>query len=187
MNFTMDNAINIVIIIMLAIYFILGMRRGFIRQIMDIVGVIVAFICAFYFAKYFAEYLVERFSVNYHLFFIISGVAIFIGIILIFRLIGAILRKLADFALLAGLDTIGGGIFGAFKGVLLVSLILVILHTLPLPLPKDFKSKLKENKLAAAIYPVLPWLFDHVLEFIPGEIDFEKSFSKVKDGDSPDT
>ncbi len=181
----MNSAINIIIIAILAIYFISGMRRGFIRQIMDIVGIIVAFVCAFYFAKYLAEYLEMRFSLYYHLSLVISAVAIFIGIILIFRLIGTVFRKSADITLLSGVDTIGGGIFGAIKGVLLVSLILVIAFSLPLP--DDFKSELKENRLASAIYPVLPWLFDRVLSFTPGGIDFEKNILKAKKGGSPST
>jgi len=181
----MNSAINIIIIVILAVYFISGMRRGLIRQIMDIVGIIVAFICAFYFAKYLADYLEVKFSFNYHLSLVISAVAVFIGIILIFRLIGTIFRKLADITLLSGVDTIGGGIFGAFKGVLLVSLILVV--ALSLPLPDDFESDLKENKLASAIYPVLPWLFDQVLKVVPGGIDFEKNILKAKEGDFPGT
>ncbi|RKZ06189.1 hypothetical protein DRQ05_05190, partial [bacterium] len=48
----MDAWINIAILVTIGIFFISGMRRGLIRQMMDVVGIIVAFVGGFYFAHY---------------------------------------------------------------------------------------------------------------------------------------
>ncbi len=178
----MNMIVNIIIIAVIAVYFISGMRRGLIRQVMDIVGIIVAFVGAFYFAHYLAQYLEEQFAVHYKISLVVAAVGLFVGIILAFRFIGLVLRKFADITLLSGIDTLGGGILGAFKGVLLVSLILVIIFGLPFS--DDFKAELGANRLVSVVHPVLPWVFNYMLKHVPGGLDFEKNILRESKGKS---
>lgn len=177
----MNTIVSIAIISVIAIYFISGMRRGLIRQIADIVGIIVAFVGAFYFAHYLAQYLEREFSLYYKISLVIAAVVLFVAIILVFRLIGVVLRRFADITLLSGVDALGGGLLGAFKGVLLVSLILVIVFSLPFP--DDLKADLRSNRLVAAIHPVLPWLFNLALKNAPGDLNFQNSILRESKGD----
>lgn len=163
--------IDIIIILILVFFFISGMKRGLIRQVLDIVGIIIAFIGAFYLAHFVAGYLAESIELTYNVSLVIAAVAVFIGILLIFHALGLIFKKVAEITLLGSMDRVGGGLFGAFKGVLLVSLLLVIAFNIPLP--RDVHREMRGRPLVTGIHPVLPSLFDLVLSLSPSDLDFD--------------
>jgi len=163
--------IDIVILLILIFFFISGARRGLIRQVIDIVGIILAFIGAFYLAHYLAEYLERSIELTYNISLVVAAIVIFIGILIIFHALGLLFKKLAEITLFDSVDRVGGGLFGAFKGVLLISLLLVI--ALNIPLPEKAKKELRARPLASGIYPVLPSLFDFAFSHSPSELDFD--------------
>ena len=164
--------IDIIILIILVVFFITGAKRGLIRQALDILGIILAFLGAFYLAHYVAGYLEDSIALQYTISLILSAVAIFIAIMIFFKVMGAFLKKVAEIALLGPLDRIGGGLFGLFKGVLLVSLLLII--ALNIPLPDQYKQQIRDRPLAIGIYPVLPSVFDFVFSHSPSDLNFDK-------------
>ena len=164
--------IDIIILIILVVFFITGAKRGLIRQALDILGIILAFLGAFYLAHYVAGYLEDSIALQYTISLILSAVAIFIAIMIFFKVTGAFLKKVAEIALLGPLDRVGGGLFGLFKGVLLVSLLLII--ALNIPLPDQYKQQIRDRPLAIGIYPVLPSVFDFVFSHSPSDLNFDK-------------
>jgi membrane protein required for colicin V production len=164
--------IDIIIILILVVFSISGLKRGLIRQVLDILGIILAFIGAFYLAHYLARYLEESIELRYDMSLVISAVAIFIGILVFFHVLGVLFKKTVEIAHLGSIDKIGGALLGVFKGVLLVSLLLVI--ALNIPLPDALKNEMRDRPLAVAIYPVLPSLFDFVLSRVYPQLDFGK-------------
>lgn len=173
----MNIIIDAVIVILIVFYFISGIRRGLIRQVLDIVGIIAAFIGAFYFAGHLATYFDQRFNVPHQAALLISAIIIFVGILLLFNLLGISFQKISKVTLLSPFDRLGGGLFGAFKGVLLVSLFLVVL--LNIPLPDKFKAELRRDRLVAVIYPVLPRVFDFIL--LRTRVDLDYWSGRVRD------
>jgi uncharacterized membrane protein required for colicin V production len=164
--------IDIIILIVLIAFFITGARRGLIRQAMDIVGIILAFLGAFFLAHYVAGYLEDAIHLQYKISLVLSAVTVFIVIIVFFKSLGVFYKKLAEKALLGSLDRIGGGLFGIFKGVLLVSLLLIIAFNIPIP--DRYKMQIRDRPLAIGIYPILPSLFDFAFSHSPGGLDFDK-------------
>lgn len=164
--------IDIIILIILVVFFITGVKRGLIRQALDILGIILAFLGAFYLAHYVAYYLEDSIGLQYNISLVLSAVAIFIAVLIFFKVMGVFLKRLAEIALLGSLDRIGGGLFGLVKGVLLISLLLVI--ALNIPLPDYYKRQIRERPLAIGIYPVLPSLFDFVFSHSPSDLYFDK-------------
>ena len=163
--------VDIVILLILVFFFISGARRGLIRQVLDIVGIILAFIGAFYLAHYLAQYLEQSIELSYNLSLVVAAVVIFIGILIIFHALGLIFKKVAEITLFGSVDRVGGGLFGAFKGVLLVSLLLVIAFNIPLP--DKVHKELRSRPLVTGIYPILPSLFDFAFTHSPSELDFD--------------
>jgi membrane protein required for colicin V production len=177
--------VDIVIVLILVFFFISGMRRGLIRQVLDIVGIILAFIGAFYLAHYLARYFEQSIELTYNVSLVVAAVVIFVGIILLFHALGLIFQKIAEITLFGSVDRVGGGLLGTFKGVLLVSLLLVI--ALNIPLPEKAHRELRRRPLSMAIYPVLPTLFDLTLSLFPSELDFDSILSSRGSMDLRDT
>ncbi len=177
--------VDIIILVILVFFFISGMRRGLIRQVLDIVGIILAFICAFYLAHFLASYFEQSIELTYNISLVIAAVVIFIGIILLFHALGLLFQKIAEITLFGSVDRIGGGLFGTFKGILLVSLLLVV--ALNIPLPEKAHRELRTRPLSTAIYPVLPTLFDFTLSLFPSELDFDSILRSRGSGDLRDT
>ncbi len=166
------NIVRIAIGAVIVFFFISGLRRGLIRQVLEVLGIIAAFICAFYLAHRLAAYVEGKIDLSYQLAMIFSAMAIFIIVLLVFHLAGIGLQKFFKMTLLGPFDRIMGGIFGALKGIILISLILVIVMSLPFP--GKYHEEILEDGMTAAIYPVLPVLFDLVISHLPGGFDFSE-------------
>ncbi|MBU8920438.1 MAG: CvpA family protein [Bacteroidales bacterium] len=155
------DILKIITIVVLVLFFFFGLKRGLLRQVLEVLGVIGAFIGSFYMAHHFAAYLEGRFDLSYRIALVIAAAAIFIVIIILFHFIGLALQKLFKKTVLGWFDRIMGGVFGALKGALLVSLILVII--ISLPLDRQFRKDIIDDPFLGIIYPVLPVMFDLVL------------------------
>ncbi len=166
------TALRIVIVCILAFFFVTGLRRGLIRQVMEVLGIIAAFLTAFYMAHALASRVEGAFSVDYRLALVLSAALIFIGVIILFSLAGASLQKLFGLTVLGAFDRFLGGLFGALKGVLLISLALATIMVLPFP--SEVKEAVVEDPLTSAIYPVLPVMFDLIVPHVPGGARFEQ-------------
>ncbi len=169
--------VDIVILIILLFFLVSGIRRGLIRQVLQVVGIIAAFVGAFFLAHHLSTYLQGRFDLGYQISLVVSAVALFAGIIILFHLLGLAVRKMAQITLLGPLDRVGGAVFGLLKGTLLVSLLLVIL--LSIPLPTSVKDELASDPLVAVTYPVLPVIFNLVVSHSPAGPYFEENLHRV--------
>ncbi len=172
---------RIVILAVLAWFFIIGVKRGLIRQVLEVAGIIVAFLAAFYFAHALAEWIEVKTAADYRLSLAMAALAIFIGIIIGVHFVGVGLKKLFGLTIMGVFDRVAGGLFGALKGVLIISLVLSVLMILPVP--DDVKDELREDPVTGAIYPVLPVMFDAVVSDIPGGAKFEQ-IARIKDSDA---
>lgn len=164
-------AVRIIIAVVLAIFLIAGLRRGLIRQVLEVIGIIAAFITAFYFAHALATWIAGRVDLNYSVTLTVAALLIFAGIITVFHALGLALRKFFNMTILGLFDRIAGGVFGLVKGLLLISLVLVIILTLPFP--ASVKQPILEDSVTASIYPLLPVIFDLVVTRVPGGDRFE--------------
>ena len=172
---------RIVILAFLAWFFIVGVKRGLIRQVLEVVGIIVAFLAAFYFAHNLAGWIEVRTSADYRVSLALAALAIFIGLIIGVHFIGLGLKKLFGLTIMGVFDRVAGGLFGALKGVLIISLVLSVIMILPVP--DDIKEGLREDPVTGAIYPVLPVMFDAVVSNIPGGARFEQ-IARIKDSEA---
>jgi membrane protein required for colicin V production len=174
----LKSIVDIVVGIIILYFIFSGVHRGLIRQVLDVVGIIVAFICSFYLAHSFALYLESKINISYNISLILSAVILFVGVIILFHFIAHMLRKLVSMTILGPFDRIMGGLFGAIKGVLLASFVLIVITSLPVT--GSFKKDLKEDRLVAFVKPVLPVLFDMVVSVGPEDLDFDKVIRSKK-------
>lgn len=173
--------VRILVIALLAWFFIVGLKRGLLRQVLEVVGIIVAFLAAFYLAHVLAVWIEGKTSADYRVALALAALAIFMGIIIGVHFIGDGMHKFFGLTIMGMFDRVAGGLFGALKGVLLVSLVFSLMMVLPFP--EDLKDEVREDPVTGVIYPVLPLMFDIVVGNIPGGAKFDQ-IARIKDSDT---
>ena len=167
-----DTIISIAIVLIGIFFFIDGIRRGLVRQLLEIIGLFAAFAGAYYLGHYLTGNFAGSVKLSHRAILIVSSAAVFILIAVVFHLIGLLLQKIVSVTVLGPVDRVGGAIFGALKGVLFVSLICVIIFSFS---PSGgFSAKLKTNRVAAKIHPVLPRMYDFFMKRAPGRPDLDE-------------
>ncbi len=161
----MNIGISVGIGVVILFFLFDGGRRGLFRAIFEIAGLIAAFVCAYYYGHAIAEALAGSLKVSHSALLYFFSFAVFVAVLVIFSLVGHALQKIVNATALGPLDRIGGAAFGALKGVLIASLLLVILEWLPLP--RVFKDAVRENPIAARIEPVLPNTYRLIIRNAP--------------------
>lgn len=126
------NSFDLILIIIISLFTIRGVFRGLITELTVLIALIAGYVLAFRFMdngvlflqSYFP--LLQEFAVK-----IIAFVAIFLIVNIVLRLLAKVLNKFASFTFLQPINKIAGGIFGAAKVMLLVSIAFIILEFLP--------------------------------------------------------
>ena len=128
----------------------------------EIAGLIAAFIGAYY----LGHALADRFDGSTR----ISGAAVrfffsavvFVAIVIAFHLLGLLMQKVVGVTILGPVDRIGGAVLGAVKGVLFVSLVCVLVFNVPAS--GRITEKIRANRIAAEMYPVLPRVYNFFMK-----------------------
>lgn len=137
------NLFDGVIIVVLAYCLIRGIFRGLIKEISSLVGVLAGFYGAYSYYPWVAKYLSRWISDAGHL-NILSFLLIFFVVFLVVSILGVIINYLLKIAFLGWVDRICGAGFGAIRGVLIISILLIPLISF---LPKG-APVLKDSHLA---------------------------------------
>jgi membrane protein required for colicin V production len=135
------NWVDITIFVIIALTIVLGILKGFIRQILGIATVILAIIVAFssypFFASLFHEVIPRRNVGNF-----IGFLIVFLAVLLVGFLITLMVHKLMKGSLKA-LDHVLGGVFGCIKGLLICGALLMAMLVFPFN-----KKVLKDSMMA---------------------------------------
>ena len=141
------NLFDIAIIIIVGFSLIRGFFRGFIKELFSVIGLFVGFYAAYTYyqqiAKILSQWITDPSYLN-----ILSFMIIFCGIFFIISILGVIVKYILNISFLKWADWIFGAGFGAVKGILFVSILLILLITfLPKGTPIIKKSKLSPHFL----------------------------------------
>ncbi|MCQ2323161.1 MAG: CvpA family protein [Bacteroidales bacterium] len=159
------NYLDIIIGIILLLFALAGLKNGIIREAFALV----AFIGGVYGAARLSDYAGEKLStiinVSHEWMSIISFIIVFIILALAINLIGKGVSKLVESLHLGFFDKIGGFVFGVAKGLLIVSVIIIILDFFGI---KDVLNK--ETREKSVLYTtsenIAEWITDNKDSFI---------------------
>ena len=104
---------------------VLSLSRGFVREVISLIGLVLAFLIASRTSGPAGDYLGEWIS-NSTMADIAGFAIIFIIVMVVVGLTGAVIRKLVDLAALTATDRTLGIFFGAARGMLLIALCLLV-------------------------------------------------------------
>jgi len=165
------NTFDIIIAAVLTFGFVRGLLKGLFVEVASLVALITGIYGAIHFSYFVGNLLAEHVTWEERYIRIISFAITFAIIVLVIGLLGKMLTKIADFASLGLLNKLFGGIFGALKVGLILSIILLVFTKLNNTIP--FISN--EQKANAVLYePVknlAPTLFPNFLKVIEEETE----------------
>lgn len=167
------NALDMVIIVIIAFCLIRGVFRGLIKELSSIVGVFAGFYAAYTYYGFVAKPL-SRWISNTAYLNILSFLITFSLVFILVGIIGVIIKYLLNIAFLGWMDRICGAGFGITKGLLIVSVILIPLTTF---LPGN-APVIKQSVLA----PHVTMASEKLVKIVPKDMKqkFEANIKELK-------
>jgi len=119
------NFVDYILIAIVGLSMVLSLWRGFVREIISLIGLAAAFLVASRLSgrtgDFLGQWITNPTGAD------IAGFAlVFIIVMIVVGLIGAIIRRLVDMAALTATDRTLGVFFGAARGMLLISLCFLV-------------------------------------------------------------
>ena len=167
------NTFDIIIIVIVSFCLIRGAFKGLIGEISGIIGVVAAFYGAYTYYPMITVY-AEKWIENSAIRDLAAFFLIFCAILLIVSLISLLIRKILNLVFLGWVDRTFGLIFGAAKGILIVSVIFIIITSF---FPKNSEF-LNTSKFA----PYIAKVSETMTVFVSKNIrkDFLKKLEEIK-------
>ncbi len=137
------NKFDMLIIAILAFCVIRGVFRGLIKEMSSIIGVLAGFYAAYSYYMVIARLLSRWISSATYL-NILSFLIIFCMVFFVVSILGVVIKYVLDIAFMGWFDRVCGAVFGIMKGVLIVSVLLIVFTAF---LPKN-NSFVKNSMLA---------------------------------------
>lgn len=167
------NSLDIGILLIAALFFIRGIFRGFVFELVTVVGLILGYIISITYLSLLSGYILSSFpSAPRSIVNLISFFILFVGTNLLLRMVANIITKTLKIAMLGWLNRLLGGLLGMLKSIIIMSIIVFIIDLIP------FSSTLMDQVEvnSSQLYPVLdalgPRLYTEIQKlttvFLPG-------------------
>jgi membrane protein required for colicin V production len=169
------NYIDIILIVILGLSMVTGFINGFVRELASLAALILGIWGAIKFSSFTAAKLYDIFDMSGHYVGIIAFVVTFMIIVVVIHFIGLLADKLVKLAALGFLNRLLGILFGLFKTIIILSVIMVVLNAIDARKPFLPREKINNSMLYNPISDIAPALFP-----IIGEGSFNQSFDRFK-------
>jgi membrane protein required for colicin V production len=168
-----DFFIGVVLILTIS----LGYKRGMFKELTTFLGLVIGAIIAVNYADWLAAQAEGAVNISPSLRYVFALIICFAASLLIFKLIGYYFYKMVKLSQLGTTDKLGGAVFGAFKGGVILSLLFLMF--IFLPMFQSFNQSIDESAMAPYIRQFVPEAFELTEYFHPNSGTFMK---KVTNG-----
>lgn len=169
------NYIDAIIIIILALAMVNGFINGLVKEVASLAALILGIWGAIKFSTFTAAKLYDYFDMTGRYVGIISFIVTFLIIVIVIHFIGLLVDKLMEAVSLGFINRLLGILFGLFKSVLILSVVLCVLNAIDSHRPFLPKEKIERSMLYNPISDIAPAIFP-----IIGEGNFGLSFDRFK-------
>lgn len=190
------NKIDLIILGIILIFMLVGYKRGLIKVAVSLVQYIIVLICSILFAPILSQILINNFNIDSvilnfviqnkekfsGIFTIISDeilknivgriinvlafIILFIVLKLVLYFVVLILNKIANLPILSMVNRIGGLVLGAFEGILIIYIVMIIVNWLPITANTSINKKLSNSFLCSTIMYCVPELATEVINMV---------------------
>jgi membrane protein required for colicin V production len=157
----MMNYIDLILGILLILSAINGFSKGFVEELSGLVALILGIWAAIHFSGSVGQYLTENFHWTFQHLSIVAFIITFVIVVILVQIIGSFFSKLVKAVSLGFLNRLAGLAFGALKGALILSIVLVVFDKLD----KDVHIIAKKTKTESRLYTP-------IRNFAPGVFPF---------------
>jgi membrane protein required for colicin V production len=158
------NILDIILGALILFGLVRGLSKGLFVEVASLVALIAGIYGAIYFSDFAAEFLESRVEWNEKTINITAFAITFVIIVLAISLAGKALTKLADFAALGILNKLLGGVFGALKIGLILSVVLMIFNTMNRTLPFIEDDEIQDSILYKPVKSLVPMIFPYLIK-----------------------
>jgi membrane protein required for colicin V production len=158
------SIIDIVLGALLLFGLIRGAMKGLFVEIASLVALILGVYGAIHFSGFAAGFLESKVDWAEKTINIVAFAITFVVIVLAISLAGKALTKLADFAALGIINKLAGGVFGALKIGLILSVLLIVFNKLNNTLPFMEQEDLEESILYEPVKSLAPMIFPNLIK-----------------------
>jgi membrane protein required for colicin V production len=126
------NTFDIVILLVLSIFIIRGIFRGFINELITLIGLVIGYLVAITYLDLAMSFIISIFPDLPEIAIkIVCFAGIFIGTNILLRFAAHFLTKTLSFAMLGWLNRLLGGLVGLLKSILIITIITFLTNLLP--------------------------------------------------------
>ena len=158
------SIIDIILAALILFGFIRGLFKGLFVEIASLVALVLGVYGAIHFSYFAADLLESKVDWNEKTINIVAFAVTFVIIVLAISLAGKALTKLADFAALGLLNKLLGGVFGALKIGLILSVLLIVFNKLNKTLPFMEQEDLEKSALYEPVKSLAPLIFPNLIK-----------------------
>jgi membrane protein required for colicin V production len=158
------SIIDIVLGALLLFGLIRGAMKGLFVEVASLVALVLGVYGAIHFSYFAADFLESKVDWNEKTINIVAFAITFVIIVLVISLAGKALTKLADFAALGIINKLAGGLFGALKIGLILSVLLIVFNKLNNTLPFMEQDDLEESILYKPVKSIAPMIFPTLIK-----------------------
>src|SRR5690554_141108 len=139
------NTLDTVLGLILVTSFLFGLKKGFLKAILSLLGIVVAVYAALFFSGIVEDFLSSQFSWSEDLLRLSSFLLTFVVVLIAFSLLGRITTQRVNFMMLGWMNKLLGGLFIMVRYACLVSVVLMFVKA------SEYYSVLSEEDREASI------------------------------------
>jgi len=164
------NILDIILGALILFGLIRGLSKGLFVEVASLVALIAGVFGAIHFSDFAAGFLESRADWSEQTINITAFAITFVIIVLVISLAGKALTKLADFASLGMLNKLLGGVFGALKIGLILSVALMVFSKMNRTIPFLEEEDIEKSVLYEHVESLAPMIFTNIIkEDLPAE------------------
>ncbi len=156
--------IDIILAALLLYGFVRGLFKGLFVELASLVSLVAGVYGAIHFSYFVGDFLKDSVNWDEKYIAIVAFAITFIVIVLVISLLGKLFTKIADFASLGILNKLLGGIFGALKIGLILSVLLIVFDKLNSTIPFVSEEATQDSILYKPVKELAPMVFPNFLK-----------------------
>lgn len=156
--------LDIILIALLGFGLVRGFFKGLFVEIASLVALVAGVYGAIHFSYFVADVLQVKTEWSEKAINVTAFAITFVVIIIVISLAGKALTKLADFAALGIINKLLGGVFGALKIGLILSVLLIVFSKMNNTIPFVEKEDLEDSILYKPVKSLAPLVFPNIIK-----------------------